>query len=277
MHLRAIALTLGGLSLLFLLTACDSGRSYDSSRGDGEYDLRSMSLAVEDVPLGLAEAQLPSNEFDNEQWAALFGADDPAGKQKQLEAQGRLKSYVALFTSSAAAKVVGVTSISTLYTDVAAAEDSETKYACGVPTSDTAPTTELYVPKMGDHSSGFLTEQDNGDGPKAVETTICFRTGRIVHAVQETSVPGVTDVALSVKLAQAMLGHVNDTFDGKLRPSPTPAPTETAPAGGTVPAGGSSPTAASGSPAAGTTPAAGSPTAAGSPAAGTTPAATATP
>ena len=265
MHLRAFALTLGGLSLLFLLTACDSGRTYDASKGDDEYDLRSMSLAPEDVPIELDEAQLPSNEFDNEQWASLFGADDPEGKQKQLEAQGRLKSYVALYTASAAAKVVGVTSISTLYTDVAAAEDSETKYACGVPTSDTAPTTELYVPKMGDHSSGFLTEQDLGAGPKAVETTICFRTGRIVHAVQETSVPGVTDVALSVKLAQAMLGHVNDTFDGKLRPSPTPAPIQTAPADSTPPAGSASPTT-------GTSPAAGS-----SPAAGTTPTATATP
>jgi hypothetical protein len=244
MHFRAIALISSAMSILFVLTACGgNSRSYPTNQDDSKYNLKDMALSIDDVPNGLNEFQLETNEFDNEAWASIFGGDDPAAKQKALDAQGRLKSYVAVFSADQAAKVVGVTSISTLYTNETSARDAQSKYACGAPVDDATPLTDMYVPKIGDQSSGFLIETDQGTGVTAVQTTVCFRTGRVMNVVQESSIPGVTDVALTVQMAQKMLQHVNDSFDGKPRPAPvkTPIPTEAPADTGTAPGGSTNP------------------------------------
>ena len=49
-------------------------------------------------------------------------------------------------------------------------------------------------------------------------TTVCFRTGRIVHVVQEAAVPGLEDIGSSLRTARLMLAHVDDSFDGKAPP-----------------------------------------------------------
>jgi hypothetical protein len=228
MHFRALALISGAILAVLVLAGCSSSRTYNTTQDDSKYNLKDMALSLDDVPNGLNEFQLANHEFDNQTWAGIFGAADPAAKQKALDEQGRVNSYVAVFSADQAAKVVGVTSISTLYKDVNAAKESQAKYACGAPVDDGQPLTPMYVPKMGDESSGFLIQTDQGTGVMAVQTTVCFRTGRIMNVVQESSIPGVTDVALTVQMAQKMLEHVNDAFDGKPRPAPikTPAPTE---------------------------------------------------
>lgn len=223
MYLRAIAITFG-VPLLLVTAACGNGRTYTSTKTDDQYDLGAMALRAEDVPAGLEEVPLDDNTFNNERWAGLFGQDDPANKQKQLEAQGRLTGFVTAFSTPQLAKVLAVTSISTLYTTEAAAKESAAKYACGVPIDDTAPTKDFAVPKLGDAANAFLVEEVQGQGQTVMQTTFCFRTGRILHAVQQTSIPGTEDVALSVRLAQRMLAHVNDAFDGKAPPPPPPTP-----------------------------------------------------
>jgi hypothetical protein len=227
MYLRATAITFGVL-LLLATAACGNGKTYTTTKGDDQYDLSAMALRAGDVPKGLEEVEIEDHTFDNERWAGLFGQDDPENKQKQLEAQGRLKGYVTAFSTGQLAKVLAVTSISTLYTDEAAAKESALKYACGVPLDDTTPTTSFVVPKLGDGASGFLAEETQGQGQTVMQTTLCIRTGRILHAIQQTSIPGTEDVALSVRLAQRMLGHVNDAFDGKATPTPADASTGTA-------------------------------------------------
>ncbi|MCZ2109563.1 MAG: hypothetical protein LC118_08340, partial [Dehalococcoidia bacterium] len=117
-----------------------------------------------------------------------------------------------------------------LYTDEKSADVAEKQYACDVPVADGTPMDPFVVPKLGNHSSGFFVSQDRGGGQSFTDTTFCFRTGRILHVVQQTSLPGVEDVALNVRLAQTMLQHVNDAFDGKKAPaeqpsSATPEPT----------------------------------------------------
>jgi hypothetical protein len=219
MHLRATTITFGVL-LLLATAACGNGKTYTSAKGDDQYDLGAMALRTEDVPAGLEEVPLDDHNFDNERWAGLFGQEDPANKQKQLEAQGRLTGFVTAFSTPQLAKVLAVTSVSTLYTNAAAAKESAEKYACGVPLDDKAPTTDFAVPKLGDGANGFLAEEIQGQGQTVMQTTFCFRTGRILHAVQQTSIPGTEDIALSVRLAQRMLQHVDDAFDGKTTPTP---------------------------------------------------------
>jgi hypothetical protein len=42
---------------------------------------------------------------------------------------------------------------------------------------------------------------------------VCFRTGRIVHVVQEASLPGLEDIASSFRHARTMLAHVDEAFE----------------------------------------------------------------
>ena len=164
--------------------------------------------------------------------------------------------------------------ISTLYTNVDKAEKGAAGY-CGVPAQDAAPanTARFSVPKLGDEATGFfVTEQraDASGNPQTfTDTTLCFRTGRILHAVQTTSVPGAEDIATTVRLAQAMLGHVNDTFDGII---PTPSPTSSV----TPPASASAEASGTASPG-GTAAANGTATGSATPVPGTAPAGSATP
>jgi hypothetical protein len=189
-----------------------------------------------------------AEDFDNDQWAQVTGADDPEGKKAQLDAQGRLRGHVSLFTrddpSTQLAKALSITSQSTLYTDEKAAEES-THSLCGLLVDETGPVEAFAVPDLGDESTGFfVTTVGNGSGT-SVDTTICFRTGRIVHAVVQTGFNGSQDVALSVRLAQRMLAHVNDAFDGKAPPSVdiTPPAEESPEVEPSPPAGAASPNA----------------------------------
>ena len=50
---------------------------------------------------------------------------------------------------------------------------------------------------------------------KTVDTVICFRTGRIVHGVIQTSFVGAESQPLVISLAKKMLKQVDLTFAGK--------------------------------------------------------------
>lgn len=245
MFLRALALT-ASVAAVVLFAACGSDRSYSASKGDDEYNLGAMALTQADMPAGLEEVALPDHTFDNETWANLFGADDPAAKQKAYESQGRLKTYLSLFQAQQFGKVLSVTSYSTLYTDVKAAEEAESKWDCGIPLNDGVVPSPFTPQRIGDASTGFITASYNTNssdpaqnfGGQFSDANLCFRTGRILHVVQQSSVPGVEDLALLTRLGDRMLVHVNDAFDGKTPVPTTPPATGTTPAG-TAPAGGS--------------------------------------
>jgi hypothetical protein len=214
MRLRFSAVLAIGALVVLATAACKSDRSY-SNKSDDAYDLAAMSLSAADLPAGFDDAGLPDHVFDNQQWADVLGADDPQAKQAQLDAQGRIKSYVSVFQAQKLGRILSITSISTLYKDVKAATEAEKQYACGIPIDDKTPLDPFTVPPLGDHSTGFVTQQDRGNGQSFSDTNLCFRTGRVVHVVQQTSIPGVEDLALNVRLAGVMLQHVNDSFDGK--------------------------------------------------------------
>ncbi|MEO8540140.1 MAG: hypothetical protein ABI577_10410 [bacterium] len=218
MAVRALALLLVSIPLL---AACSEGRDYPSNKGDGDYDLAAMSLRESDMPPDFVQQQIDEPAFDNQRWATeVFDTDDPEAKAAQLDAQGRLTNHVAAFTPPGLGKVLSITSVSTLYTNDKAAEEATNRFACGLPIKESVPLEPFIVPKIADQTTGFFVAQDNGSGLTFVDTTLCFRTGRIVHALQQTSLPGVEDIAAAVRLAERWLEHVNDSFDGK--PVPTP-------------------------------------------------------
>jgi len=275
----AFRITAAGLACLLLIAvaaACGNGRSYTTTKADSSYNLGAMALQQNDMPSGLAEQQV-IHDYDNNAWAKIMGATDEAAEAKDLtDNVGRVRSYVSAFSAPEIQKIYEVIGISTLYTTVDKAEKQAAGY-CGVPAADAAPadTARFSVPKLGDEATGFfVTEQraDASGNPQTfTDTTLCFRTGRILHAVQTTSVPGAEDIATTVRLAQAMLGHVNDTFDGII-PTPSPTSSVTPPASASAEASGTA--AASGTP----QPGAGSTTPApGTAATGTAPTGTTTP
>lgn len=218
MAFRALALVLLGA---VLFTACDSGRDYPSNKGDDEYDLAAMALTEGDMAKDFAKQDIDEPAFTNEQWAEVFDTDDLEGKLRQLEAQGRLTNHVTAFTPPGLGKVLAVTAVSTLYTDDKAAEEATNRFACGLPIKDSEPLDPFVVPRLADQATGFFVHQENSGGISFVDTTVCFRTGRIVHALQQTSLPGIEDIALAVRTAQKWLRHVDDAFDG-VTPTKTP-------------------------------------------------------
>lgn len=208
--------TTAALALLLAVpafAACDSGRDYPGDRGDGEYDLAAMALQASDLPPGFAQEEIPDPVFDNVDWSLVFDTDDPGGKEAQLTAQGRLTNHVAAFSATELGPVFAVTNVSTLYADDDAARKALEQFACGLPINDSVQLDPLLVPDIADGSTGFLVPLDSTGASGLVDTTICFRTGRIVHAIQQTSIPGVEDLALSVRLAHRMLDHVDAAFD----------------------------------------------------------------
>ena len=126
---------------------------------------------------------------------------------------GVVAANVAAFSPEALGPVLAITNVSTLYTDAEAARQSLEKFACGLPINDTIPLDPLIVPEIGDGAAGFLTRQEDDGSTTFVDTTLCFRTGRIIHAIQQTSLPGVEDIALSIRLANRMLERVDAAFD----------------------------------------------------------------
>ena len=185
-------LALGALvAVAGLAVACDgSGRTYPSGRSDSDYNLRAMALTLEDLPRGFTQTEItqpPQSpaQFNNERWSLVINADEAEALRSQLEAQGRLSNYVAAFSPGGLGPVLAITSISTLYTDVESAQASVER----------------------------VRQVDSQGQPTFVDTTVCFRTGRVIHAIQQTSVAGTEDIALGVRLAERMLIRVDAAFD----------------------------------------------------------------
>ncbi|MBA4179811.1 MAG: hypothetical protein C0506_04410 [Anaerolinea sp.] len=211
MLIRTGALLLGAM---LILSACESSRDYPE-KGDDEYDLEAMALTEADLPEGFTKEEIPEPEFNNELWAEFFGVDDVEAKLAQLEAQSRIKSRVTSFQPAELGRIFRVTTFSTLYETEKAAEDSSRKFACGLPIDDKQELDPFAVPVIGQAANGFFVSNSSEGGLRLIDTTVCFQTGRVLHAVQQTGLPGTEDIALAVRLARRMEAHVNDAFDGK--------------------------------------------------------------
>ena len=213
------------------LAACSQGRDYPSNLEDDAYALEAMALTDADIADGMAT--IGGTQLDNEQWARMF---NPADQQElnarlnQLDAQGRVSGFAtqyAWYEPNAQSLRDTIlphpgrphlfTVQSTLYTEEHFAIDS-TSTLCGIQANDKDPVEEFKVPKIADQSAGFYSIGQLGDFGKLIETTVCFRTGRIVHAVVQQGLDGTQDIGLSVRLAHKMLKRVNDAFDGKAPP-----------------------------------------------------------
>ncbi len=214
-----------------LFAGCTEARDYRTENDEDEdYELALMALRDTDFPKGYFSVR--GVDFDNQQWADLFGEDEgpPATKITQLEAQGRLRSHVNFFVwaseraTTFEEAIIGhlggpytFTVASTLYTEEKLAIEA-TRGLCGTLASDRTPVKEFYVPTIGDQSAGFYSENELGEYGKGYETTVCFRTGRVVHAIVQSGLEGTQDIALSVRLAERMLKRVEAVFDGKAEP-----------------------------------------------------------
>lgn len=210
------------VSLLFFASASacgDDGRSYPAGRSDADYDLGAMALRLDDLPRGFTQTEItqpPESpaQFDNETWSLIINADEADTLESQLEAQGRLNNYVSAFGPAGLGPVLSVTTVSTLYTDVESARQSIERFVCGLPLETSLSLEGFSVPKVGDGATGFFVRQQDDRGQSTfVDTTICFRTGRVTHAIQQTSVAGSEDVALGVRLAERMLERIDAAFD----------------------------------------------------------------
>src|SRR5690349_21057420 len=164
MTFRLLLIAAAVLGVGLFAAACSSSRTYTDTKGDDEYDLGAMSLKQEDLPDGMTEADLPSHEFDNASWVELFGSDDPEGKQRQLDAQGRIKTWVSTFQADRLGRLLGVTSFSTLYKSVDDATAAQRQYNCGIPLNDNVIPAGFDVDAVADGSTGFFTENYNADG-----------------------------------------------------------------------------------------------------------------
>lgn len=227
MYFRISVLVLGA-ALLF--SACSSGPKYATNKSDDSYDLQAMSLAEEDLPAGYL--QQDARIFNNQDWAAVMPpGDDPQGMQNKLDAEGRLSGAAAIFAWDNPSEHLGrpyqIATQSTLYATAADASKALQQYFCDVLIDPTNPQIiDFKVTGIGDEAVGFMSTtavQGFGD---SIDTAVCFRTGRILHAVIQSGLDGTEDVALDVRLAQKMLARVDDALAGRTAPStPTPAPT----------------------------------------------------
>lgn len=225
MIMRGAVLATGLLAAALFLTACGGGSSYPADRRDDAYDLAAMRLRPADLPTGFEETDLAQHEYDNADWVKVTGARDEDARKAQLDAQGRLRAYVTVYEPKQLGRVFSINAISTLYTDANKADQSAVKFLCGTPTDETALTEPFPSPSLGDQSVGFLVPPTGPErNPPISETTLCFRTGRILHAITLTGLAGTEDVALSVKLAQRMLSRVDDAFAGRAAAEPSPTP-----------------------------------------------------
>ena len=212
----------------------DEAQSFPSSRGDDDYVLGDMTLRVRDVPagMGLRAAQ----PFDNTEWAGAKAEDgedevEVGRLQKQLDSAGRIRNFVSLFgwTTASSARFgegLRLTAQSTLYDSEESARKSVTgQELCGLLLNSEDPIEEFAVPRIGDESTGFsITTIDDSVG-RSVDTVVCFRTGRIVHGVIQTSFDGAQDLSFVIRLAEKMLQRVDETFDGdpaETDPNPDP-------------------------------------------------------
>ncbi|OAI43718.1 hypothetical protein AYO38_10415 [bacterium SCGC AG-212-C10] len=230
------ALAAGGLYFLLRDDSDDDGSAtvknvtvaYPTDLADDAYDLAAMSLKAEDLPDGIEEAQ--SGDFNNEEWASVINSEDPEPEQSRLDSVGRVRNHLSFFSYEDPVQHLGrpyqFVSQSTLFKDEAAAIDS-IRGLCDLPltASDPRPHPDFDVPTIGQEAAGFSLSSQQDPLGEQIDTTICFRTGRIVHSVTQRGLDGTVDTELSVRLAQRMLQYVNASFTGT---EPAPAPTATA-------------------------------------------------
>lgn len=225
---RAAAVAAFGAALL--LAACDNAPSYKTNRDDGEYDtngkydLQLMLLRNADLPEGMALRR--EMGFDNESWAEAT-SEDPEKTVQRLDSWQRVRNHVAIFQRGDPEALLGktfrVTSQATLYKDAAAATRSlsDRGQSCGTAADDTK-VQDFAVPRIGEQSLGFFVVHEEKGAPSTIETTVCFRTGRIVHAVTQTGFNGSQDLGQNVRLAMRQLHRVEDTLAGKRIPQDEP-------------------------------------------------------
>ena len=229
---------LGAVGIVFALAAVamvaalvvlrDDDSSGYANKEDDDYDLETMRLRNNDLPQGFAFTD--SLEFTNEEWSQLFFSEeeqsDPEGiadqveaKVRELEAEGRLRNLLSVYQSDQLGRTLGIFSISTLYTDDSAASRSMGLF-CGLPVDErrNLESRPLALPRIGEQSSGFIAEGVMSS-PVYKETTLCFRTGRIVHAISLASLPGIEDISLAVRLAHRMEDHIDAFYDGHPHPA----------------------------------------------------------
>ena len=208
------------VALLLVVVANDDDEEAFPDRDDDEYDLEAMRLRDQDMPTGFEWVQ--SVDFSNEEWGQLFldegDAEDPeavAAKQRELESEGRIRNLLSVYQPEELGRTVGIFSISTLYDDDDSASESLTLF-CGLPVDERqgVELRPVQFPTLGDESTGFISEGVMS-GPQFSETTFCFRTGRVVHAVSLASLPGIEDIGLAVRLAEHMEERVEAFFDGE--------------------------------------------------------------
>ena len=174
-----------------------------------------MLLDLDQLPVPFENETTSS--FDNEAWAPLFNVDNLRGKVNQLEARGRINAAVREFTWNEPFTHLGGPAIltiqSTLYADVEAAEDSMGLF-CGALIDERSATdvTEFWVADIGDGVQGFIHGEQTSEIGRLVETVVCFRTGRVVHAVLSNGLDGTEDVALNVRIARRMFDNVRAVF-----------------------------------------------------------------
>lgn len=211
-RVASVAMT---LALAALVAAC-GGEQYPDDLADDHYPLRSMLLTLDDIPFAMQEVVV--EEFDNAEWAAGFETEDPLAKERQFDAQGRIRNALAVFAWESPIEHLGsprlITTQSTLYEDVEAARAS-LRGICGLPFDDAtiADLREFPVKGLGDESVGlFLVNR--AEVGAIIDTIVCFRTGRVVHAVTQNGLEGTEDVVLAVRLARRMLEKVDRAFAG---------------------------------------------------------------
>lgn len=208
---------------LALLTACgEEAEDFATDLTDEAYPLEDMLLDIDQLPVPFENAT--TSTFNNEAWAPLFNVEDLRGKVNQLEARGRINAAVREFTWNEPFTHLGGPAIltvqSTLYADVEAAEDSMGLF-CGALIDERSATdvTEFWVANIGDGVQGFVHGEQTAEIGRLVETVVCFRTGRVVHAVLSNGLEGTEDIALNVRIARRMYEHVRAVF-AELEPPP---------------------------------------------------------
>ena len=206
-----------------LLSACGDEDAFPADLPDDAYPLEAMLLDLADLPVAMdSEATLP---MPNAEWAQRFGVENLRGKVAQLEARGRVTGAWRRFSWSGQFPRGGPWVIivqSTLYTDVEAARDSLSLY-CGARVDERAATDviEFWTPAIGDGVQGLLIGEQLEDGLGIVRTIGCFRTGRVVHAIDQTGLDGSEDIGLSVRIARRMFEHVRAVFAELEPPDPS--------------------------------------------------------
>jgi curved DNA-binding protein CbpA len=202
----------------------DEGTEYPANLGDDEYALDQMALREEDMPEGIEFGG--SGEQEAEEWALRFDVNDEdelAAKVDQMEAQGWIKNVVAEGGRQSIAALLGVMSVSTMYTNETTATESTDKFACGLPIELSEQIEEFEVPEIADQTVGFHHRREVLDESGQVvvvlmETAICFRTGRIVHVAQETALEGAQNVETSIETAYKLLDRVNAAYENGPQP-----------------------------------------------------------